>query len=97
MRLTATLTSHSDGFGHSVRSVFSEVPAALFRVVERIARFYRNRAALTALGALSDHELRDIGLTRGDLITASAAPSGSDPTSILADLAAEKRRWRRGS
>ncbi len=35
--------------------------------VRRVAELPRRRATLDELGRLSDHELADIGLTRGDL------------------------------
>lgn len=40
---------------------------ALLRFVEAHAEARRTRATATELGRLSDHELADIGLTRGDV------------------------------
>ncbi len=43
------------------------VAALLAALVQRVAETPRRRAALNELSALSDHELSDIGLSRGDL------------------------------
>ncbi len=43
------------------------VAARLAALVQTVAEFPRRRAALNELSALSDHELSDIGLSRGDL------------------------------
>lgn len=48
---------------------------------------FRNRRELYRLGEMSDFELADIGLTRGDLHVAIDAPLGHDPTSRLGALA----------
>ena len=50
------------------------------------------------LATLRDHELRDIGLTRQDLRSATALPLDEDPTRFLAKAVAERRgaRWARG-
>ena len=62
-------------------------------------RVAENRRALTALGALDDRGLADIGLSRQDLRDVTALPLGLDPTPILAGRAAERadlaRRARR--
>ncbi|MDI6028732.1 DUF1127 domain-containing protein [Corticibacterium sp. UT-5YL-CI-8] len=61
-------------------------PALSARVVNAIAQTYRtwkNRRAFLKLGEMSDIELGDIGLTRGDLHFASDLPFNADPTSRL--------------
>lgn len=65
-------------------------PAVVVRVVNAVARALRawkNRREIYHLGALSDHELADIGLTRGDLHVAWREPFGVDPTTRLGTLA----------
>jgi uncharacterized protein YjiS (DUF1127 family) len=42
-------------------------PGALRRAVSWLVEMPRRRAVINELAALSDHELADIGLTRGDV------------------------------
>lgn len=49
------------------------------------------RRALAQLGALDDHMLKDIGLSRCDLRDASAVPAGADPTRFLVLRTTERR------
>lgn len=68
-------------------------PAIATRAVNLIANFYRawkNRRAFYRLGEMSDAELADIGLTRGDLHVAIDVPFGGDPTVKLRSLAGER-------
>jgi uncharacterized protein YjiS (DUF1127 family) len=65
------------------------------RLILKPVRFYRTRSDMAELLALSDRELRDIGLTRYDLRAASAHPIDNDPTDALARIVQERRRWRR--
>jgi uncharacterized protein YjiS (DUF1127 family) len=58
-------------------------------------RFYRARQELAALGALSDHELKDIGLLRTDLSDATGLARDEDPTLRLARIVDDRRRYRR--
>ncbi|MCO5160354.1 MAG: DUF1127 domain-containing protein [Mesorhizobium sp.] len=65
-------------------------PAVAVRVVNavvRILRAWKNRREIYHLGAKSDCELADIGLTRGDLHVAWCEPFGVDPTTTLGALA----------
>jgi hypothetical protein len=39
---------------------------------------------MTQLARMSDYELRDIGLTRQDVVDVSALPLDEDPTALLA-------------
>lgn len=74
----------------SMRSTSRE--AVALRVVKWIASAYnswQNRRAFYRLGELSDTELHDIGLTRGDLSVAVAL--GSDPTRTLGAIANSRR------
>ncbi|WP_373236721.1 DUF1127 domain-containing protein [Cohaesibacter celericrescens] len=60
------------------------------RLASPFAIILRNRAALKHMSELDDRTLADIGLTRSDLITASARPLYSDP--LLVDPFAARRR-----
>jgi uncharacterized protein YjiS (DUF1127 family) len=75
--------------------VLNAIAALVVRAATRSIRFYQTRSAMTRLMALSDHELRDIGLNRGDLISVSGT-GDADPTLALARMVQERRRWRRG-
>ncbi len=69
------------------RTALGLVNAALlwpFRVLE-------NRRLLDGMGALSDYELRDIGLTRQDLRDATALSADRDPGQFFAARAASRR------
>jgi uncharacterized protein YjiS (DUF1127 family) len=50
---------------------------------------WQNRRALYRMGAMSDHELSDIGLTRADLYAVESGPVFADPTARLGALAHE--------
>ena len=54
-------------------------------------RALENRRLLDGMGAMSDHELRDIGLTRNDLRDATALPADREPGLFLAARAASRR------
>lgn len=53
-----------------------------------------NRRLVDTLAAMSDHDLKDIGLTRHDLRDSAALPAGRDASRFLADRR-EARRLRR--
>jgi uncharacterized protein YjiS (DUF1127 family) len=57
--------------------------ASLFRAV-------RNRREMYHLGQMSDVELADIGLRRGDLFEVAEAPLIIDPTGRLSAIAASR-------
>jgi uncharacterized protein YjiS (DUF1127 family) len=57
-------------------SIVTAKVASLFRAV-------RNRREMYHLGQMSDVELADIGLRRGDLFAVSENPLGADPTGQL--------------
>ena len=54
--------------------------------VANLYRAWRNRRDFYRLGAMSDSELKDIGLTRSDLYVASTSPFGADPTTRLREI-----------
>ncbi len=68
--------------------VATRVAEALFNLVRSI----RNRRHISDLGELSDHQLADLGLMRGDLIVARHVPFRTDPTARLSTMARE-RYW----
>ena len=78
-------------------SLTEQVVSGLGRILLWPARVLRARRELARLATLSDHELRDIGLTRQDLRGATALPLDEDPTRFLAKAVAERRRARRVS
>jgi uncharacterized protein YjiS (DUF1127 family) len=47
--------------------------------LRQVVRNWINRRALRKLEALTDHELKDIGLTRGDLYFVLKLPLNADP------------------
>jgi len=61
--------------------------ATLRRLLEWPARVSAARKTMNELAAMSDHQLRDIGLSRQDLSDVSALPLDADPSSLL-----ERRR-----
>jgi uncharacterized protein YjiS (DUF1127 family) len=68
-------------------------PAFLARginAVSQLVRSWKNRRAFYRLGDMSDAELADIGLTRGDLHVALTGPFGLDPTTRLRSIADER-------
>ena len=60
-------------------------------VVSRIRAYLRTRHALRDLAAMDDHILRDIGLSRSDVVRASTAEFGTDRMAML-----DRARARRG-
>ncbi|WP_319411145.1 DUF1127 domain-containing protein [uncultured Cohaesibacter sp.] len=73
-----------------IRTVFSSAVAGLVRLVAAGSKILRNRAAVKALQEMDDHTLADIGLTRGDVITAASQPLYRDP--LLIDPFDARRR-----
>ena len=61
------------------------------RGLKQFAERMRNRRDITQLAAFDDRMLRDIGLTRNDVLDAFAEPLWRDPSDILAQRAAERR------
>jgi uncharacterized protein YjiS (DUF1127 family) len=66
-------------------SIVTAKVAGLFRAV-------RNRREMYHLGQMSDVELADIGLRRGDLFEVSEVPFAIDPTGQLCAIAASRVR-----
>lgn len=66
-------------------SLVTAKAAGLFRAV-------KNRREMYHLGQMSDVELADIGLRRGDLFEVSEIPLTMDPTGRLNSIAASRVR-----
>ncbi len=71
------------------------VARALRVVAERFVQLWRawqNRREVTRLAEMTDAQLSDIGLMRGDLHMAAQAPLGVDPTIYLGSVSASRSR-----
>jgi uncharacterized protein YjiS (DUF1127 family) len=64
--------------------------ARVFQQVFAVARAIKNRREIYRLGAMTDLELADIGLTRTDLHVAVRSPFGVDPTLRLGSIVAAR-------
>ncbi len=82
-------------FAHAPQTMHAATrPAIVARVANAIWNFLRalkNRRDFYRLGEMSDAELSDIGLTRGDLNVVVDLPFGSDPTAHLGSMAEARR------
>ena len=63
--------------------------------VRSLLQTIKNRHDATILAGMDEHMLADIGLTRGDVRDAFAAPVWSDPTAVLVSRVHERRINRR--
>jgi uncharacterized protein YjiS (DUF1127 family) len=66
------------------------IVARVIRNVSDFARALKNRREIYRLGAMTDIELADIGLTRTDLHVAVRSPLGVDPTVRLGSIASAR-------
>jgi uncharacterized protein YjiS (DUF1127 family) len=73
---------------------FTAIAAAAAHIGRRLVEAWRHRHDATALAALDDRMLADIGLTRADLNDALSEPLWRDPTSVLVRRK-DERRWAR--
>ena len=73
-----------------------EAASALRRALSWPARVGAARRAMSELARMSDYELRDIGLTRQDVVDVSALPLDEDPTALLARRRAAARDGQHG-
>jgi uncharacterized protein YjiS (DUF1127 family) len=72
-------------------------PGFVARVAQSVAgcaRALKHRREIYRLGAMTDAELSDIGLTRTDLHVAFRSPLGVDPTACLGSIAASRAEER---
>lgn len=75
------------GLSRAAAAALTGIDAVLmwpFRAVE-------NRRIVETLGAMSDHDLRDIGLTRHDIRDTMALPATSDAGAFLAARRSSRR------
>lgn len=85
------LTLTSTPGGRSTSGLGPRFLALSSRILLWPVRFYRARQEFAVLAALSDHDLKDIGLTRTDIANVTALPRDVDPTTVLASVVAERR------
>jgi uncharacterized protein YjiS (DUF1127 family) len=76
--------------GHAV----AKLGASLARVERGLIAAWRRRNDMAVLASFDDVMLKDIGLSRGDVLDAIAQPLWRDPT---ATLACRRHGWRRRS
>ena len=88
------MTSSARDYGATRGAGAATAWAALRSAAGWPLRVYRARAVMHRLAGLSAHELRDIGLTQGDLADASALAWDADPSLTLRRRAEERRRRR---
>ena len=81
-------------FSTQLKQLLRVVAAATTAVLRWPLRVHANRQLAARLGCMSDHELRDIGLIRGDVADVSALPIDSEIGAFLAKRASERRRSR---
>lgn len=79
-------TAHASTRLAALAGVASRAGAA----VAALARNWRNRIRLAELSGLTDRELADIGITRGDLFEAGGSRWNEDPTRRLSALRDER-------
>ena len=70
---------------------FIGVGVAVFTWVADTWRLASNRRSVAKLLEWDERMLRDIGLTRGDVCSVMALPSGQDPSYRLSELSGERR------
>lgn len=73
----------------------SRTIAALVRFGDRLAVFVRslkNQRQVDYLSTMSDHQLADLGLMRGDIEVVARGAFGTDPTIRLSNFARERHR-----
>jgi uncharacterized protein YjiS (DUF1127 family) len=79
---------------HSQVRLARALGAAVVRVLLWPARVVAARRTLAQLAGLSEYELRDIGLSRQDLVDFTARPLDEDPTPHLVRSRAARARAR---
>jgi uncharacterized protein YjiS (DUF1127 family) len=70
-------------FGHRPRAGLARLADVLARAALWPFRVIEARRTLAQLAGLSEYELRDLGLTRQDLVDVTARPLDDDPTPYL--------------
>jgi uncharacterized protein YjiS (DUF1127 family) len=74
------------------RRAYRGVAGTLRRAISWPARVGAARRTMSQLARMSEYELRDIGLTRQDLLDVTALPIDSDPSALLARRRAARER-----
>lgn len=64
-------------------SATTSLTASIRHLVATVWRVFKNRRQVVTLSTLSDSQLKDIGLTRGDVRRALQLPLYSDPSHVL--------------
>lgn len=70
-------------------SATTSLTASIGHLVATVWRVFKNRRQVVNLSTLSDSQLKDIGLTRGDVRRALQLPLFSDPSHVLKAWAAQ--------
>ena len=78
------------------RPLLAAFGASALRALMWPVRVIEARRTLAQLASLSEYELRDIGLSRQDLVDFTARPLDEDPTPHLADSRAARARAAHG-
>src|SRR3979409_1543686 len=81
-------TCPDDGRNH--RPLLSALGALVVRALLWPSRVMEARRTMAQLTGMSDYELRDIGLSRQDLVDLTARPLDEDPTPHLAGTRAAR-------
>jgi uncharacterized protein YjiS (DUF1127 family) len=79
-----------------LRRARGAVAAFLAPMAAGLSRGAINARVLRQLGAMSERELKDIGLVRQDLFDAAALRRDGDPTNLLLARREERKAARRG-
>ena len=75
----------------AIRAVSRLVRALIEGVAKGLSRHARDRRVLRRLSTMSDRELQDIGLTRGDVVDAASLPRNDDASLLLVRRRDERR------
>ena len=82
----------TDGDGiAAIRTASRLVRALIGGAAKGLSRNARDRRVLRRLSAMSDRELQDIGLTRGDVVDAASLPRNDDASLLLVRRRDERR------
>ena len=87
-----TAACPEDSRGH--RPILATLGALVVRALLWPSRVMEARRTLSQLAAFSDHELRDIGLSRQDIADLTARPLDEDPTAHLVESRDARARSR---
>jgi len=78
-------------------AILSRLAAAALATADAVImwpfRMSENRRILDSLGAMDDHQLRDIGLSRQDLRDATALGADRDPGRFFSARRHDRRLW----